>query len=85
MNSLSASPKRSPEAAAYGKEVANPLLQAYHIGVIDYLQKWDTQKKMEASLKRLKYGRKGEGISAVNPARYKARFLEFARSSVLKL
>jgi 1-phosphatidylinositol-4-phosphate 5-kinase len=46
----------------------------YHIGVIDYLQQWDLQKKGEKWWKKL-LGKKG--ISAQEPKKYQHRFVTF--------
>ena len=46
----------------------------YHIGVIDYLQQWDLQKKGEKWWKKL-IGKKG--ISAQEPKKYQHRFVTF--------
>lgn len=46
----------------------------YHIGIIDYLQKWDFQKKGEKWWKRL-WGKKD--ISAQEPKKYQLRYMAF--------
>lgn len=46
----------------------------YHIGVIDYLQRWDFQKKGEKWWKRL-WGKKD--ISAQEPKKYQLRYMAF--------
>lgn len=46
----------------------------YHIGVIDYMQKWDFQKKSEKWWKNFT-GKKD--VSAEEPNRYQIRFMEF--------
>lgn len=52
----------------------------YHLGIIDYLQDYHFEKKMENFAKETVLGRSsvahGE-ISAVQPARYAPRFVEF--------
>ncbi len=50
------------------------LDEYYHIGIIDYLQKWDFQKKSESWWKKV-LGKKD--ISAINPKNYCQRFLQF--------
>ena len=42
--------------------------EAYHLGLIDFLQEWNTDKKMERALKRCKKG--ANDISAVEPTAY---------------
>jgi hypothetical protein len=54
----------------------------YHIGLIDYLQDFNLDKKMENLLKQRLLG-KGEGISAVHPKKYAARFIRFMRDHVI--
>lgn len=46
----------------------------YHIGIIDYMQKWDLQKKGEKWWKTL-IGKKD--VSAQQPNIYQKRFLNF--------
>ena len=43
--------------------------QIYHLGIIDYLQKWDISKKLEQCAKRMKGVSKNK-ISAVEPKLY---------------
>ena len=46
----------------------------YHLGIIDYLQAWDLQKKGEQWWKNL-LGKKD--ISAQEPKKYQQRFISF--------
>jgi N-glycosylase/DNA lyase len=46
----------------------------YHISLIDYLQKWDLQKKSEQWWKKL-FGKKD--VSAQQPSVYQFRFMKF--------
>jgi hypothetical protein len=48
--------------------------QVYHIGIIDFLQTWDFQKRAESWLKSGK-----EAPSAVPPEPYQKRFAKFTR------
>jgi hypothetical protein len=54
-------------------------LRAYHMGIIDFLQDWSFEKKVENRLKG-----KGNKISAVPPADYQSRFEKFIIYDVLK-
>lgn len=54
----------------------------YHIGIIDYLQDYNMDKKLENLLK-YHILMKGGGISAVPPPKYAERFIQFMRSSVI--
>lgn len=54
----------------------------YHIGIIDYLQDFNFDKRMENLLKQ-RILSKGEGISAVHPTKYAARFIRFMRDNVI--
>ena len=54
----------------------------YHIGIIDYLQDFNFDKKMENFLK-YRLLMKGAGISAVPPPNYALRFLRFMRDHVI--
>ena len=51
--------------------------EVYHIGIIDYLQKWDLSKKSEAFFKSKILGKDKNLISAVPPEKYEKRFREF--------
>ncbi len=51
----------------------------YHIGIIDYLQDYNFDKKVE-NLAKYHIMMKGSGISAVPPPKYAERFLSFMRS-----
>ena len=42
----------------------------YHFGIIDYLQKWDLQKKSEQCLKMIKTPQGKNEVSAVPPKKY---------------
>ena len=47
----------------------------YHIGIIDYLQEWNFNKKVEQFLKTKFKGAKKRNLSAVEPIFYRERFL----------
>ena len=55
----------------------------YHIALIDYLQEWNFDKKMELFLKRTFKGRQADRISCVEPTAYCARFNNFVRDHVI--
>jgi 1-phosphatidylinositol-4-phosphate 5-kinase len=46
------------------------------MGLIDILQIWDLSKKAERCAKVCILRKDGEGLSAVNPLAYQARFME---------
>ncbi len=52
------------------------------MGVIDYLQDYNSDKKAENFLKQYVKG-KGELISAVHPSKYAPRFLNFMKDEVI--
>lgn len=60
---------------------SNDNSMIYHFGIIDFLQKWTTQKKVE------NFGRSimidETKISCVNPTLFEKRFLDFIRKEVL--
>jgi hypothetical protein len=62
--------------------ISSDLAYIYHISIIDYLQDYNFDKKMENFLKRVWRGPKAE-ISAVNPRRYGRRFKEFMEGEVI--
>jgi Phosphatidylinositol-4-phosphate 5-Kinase len=49
----------------------------YYIGIIDILQRYNSRKRMETSLKRLLY--EESAISCVEPQLYERRFVDFFR------
>ena len=53
----------------------------YHVGIIDFLQRWTPWKKMENFLKSRLTDQMQ--ISYINPELYKQRFLTFIRREVL--
>ena len=46
----------------------------YHLGVIDILQTWTYKKRMERFFKIVFRGVDGDGLSAISPKLYQARF-----------
>ena len=59
--------------------------EIYHLGIIDYLQTWNSQKKAESCLKRTFFCRQKQGLSAVMPKEYADRFLLFSSENVFKM
>lgn len=55
----------------------------YHISIIDYLQVWNMNKKMESFAKKWFLGKDGQKISAVPPGKYAQRFKRFMFRQVL--
>ena len=53
----------------------------YHFGIIDFLQKWTTQKKIENFVRSRLMDE--TQISCVNPLLFETRFLAFIRKEVL--
>ena len=51
--------------------------EIYHLGVIDYLQKWDSSKKREKFFKVKVLNAKWRELSAVEPYFYRERWLDF--------
>ncbi|RHY29958.1 hypothetical protein DYB32_004742 [Aphanomyces invadans] len=66
-------PRRVPRS---GKRVANTVVGPayYHLGVIDILQTWTLQKRMERFVKVHLRRVDGDGLSAIAPDKYKKRF-----------
>ena len=50
------------------------ILEAYSIGIIDFLQLWNAEKGAEKFVKQI-LGKDAIGISAVEPLSYGKRFL----------
>jgi 1-phosphatidylinositol-4-phosphate 5-kinase len=60
--------------------------QVYHFGIIDFLQDWNLQKKIERQYKlafKLKKGNSSD-LSAVAPEVYQKRFSDFLSKHVLR-
>lgn len=76
-------PKKFDRSQYYGRNVfiSSDGREIYHIGLIDYLQLWDSRKFIENCVKSKILARKNETISAVHPDLYMSRFLEFMRSA----
>lgn len=62
--------------------ISKDLAYIYHISIIDYLQDYNFDKKLENLLKKVWRGPKAE-ISAVSPWRYGRRFKEFMEGEVI--
>lgn len=54
----------------------------YLIGIIDYLQEFNTRKFLENKYKKMLYGKEVANISAVNPTIYSHRMFEFAKNHI---
>ncbi|GLE00568.1 hypothetical protein PINS_up009325 [Pythium insidiosum] len=71
--SVSSSGRRLPRS---GMRMANTVVGPayYHLGIIDILQTWTFQKRMERFAKIVFKGVDGDGLSAIPPKIYKKRF-----------
>jgi len=57
--------------------------QAYHFGIIDFLQTWNFSKKLERIWKiSVNRGIKSK-LSAVPPKQYQARFMNFVKEAIM--
>lgn len=54
----------------------------YHIAIIDYLQDYNLEKKLENRLKVF-INKEGAEISAIQPKEYATRYLRFMRDKVI--
>ena len=54
-----------------------------HLAIIDYLQLWNMNKKLERYSKIYLLGKNGDGLSAINPKAYAARFTKFMKEFVI--
>ena len=61
-------------------EHGNPTSIIYYMGVIDILTVYNWKKKGENFLKSIKYSE--ADISAVNPKKYAARFVQFMKDGM---
>ena len=46
----------------------------YHIAIIDYLQEWNLDKKLERLMKTVLLGKDKKSLSAIEPEAYATRF-----------
>lgn len=53
----------------------------YHISIIDYLQDFNLEKRLENKFKMI-HNKKGAEISAIEPKSYATRYLKFMRDKV---
>lgn len=60
--------------AGYGNSLADRCI--FLFGIIDLLQEWTLSKKLERYVKVAVAGHAGEGVSAIEPDKYAARFRE---------
>ena len=56
--------------------------RTYHISIIDYLQEWNLQKKVERFTKTVLLGKDRETLSAVKPDVYGPCFRSFMEKNV---
>lgn len=57
--------------------LASNWKEAYHIGIIDYLQEWNYKKKAEHCAKKFFRRNDPKKLSAVDPDQYSERFAKF--------
>ena len=57
--------------------------RVYHIAIIDYLQEWNMQKKLERFTKTVLLGKDGPTLSAIEPEAYATRFRSFVEKYVI--
>ena len=79
--------KESSGKNMFKMEARKPLYsrdfsEIYHIGIIDYLQTWDSNKKCENFMKTKFLSKKN--VSAVPPEEYSQRFQDFTADKVFK-
>lgn len=60
--------------------ISNDCTEAYHFGVIDYLQRWNGSKKREKFFKVNVLNKKWQNLSAVEPKFYQSRWVDFVQS-----
>ena len=60
------------------------LAEVYHIGIIDYLQEWNLQKKGENFAKTFFKPDRKPKLSAIPPQKYRTRFIDFMSGKVFR-
>ena len=56
--------------------------KTYYLALIDYLQKYDTMKKVENKFKSMKNRMSSENLSSIPPKPYRERFLSFVKEVI---
>lgn len=51
--------------------------EAYYMGIIDFQQKWDWNKRAERFVKVRLKGADPQGLSSINPIKYRERCVEW--------
>ena len=69
---------------ADGKNQCTNHERVYHLGVIDYLQEWNFNKMGERFLKTRIKGMDGQQLSALKPAEYSQRYLDYMNKYIFK-
>ena len=59
--------------------------EIYHIGIIDYLQLWNTSKKVERFYKSSICRKDGAKLSSIGSSAYASRWIDFISTSILSL
>jgi hypothetical protein len=59
--------------------------ETVHLSIIDYLQEWNTNKKLERMYKTQILQKSGSGLSAIEPISYAQRFKWFVERYVLNV
>ena len=57
--------------------------RVYHIAIIDYLQEWNLNKKLERGTKTVLWGKNKKNLAAIEPETYGKRFKSFMEKNVL--
>jgi hypothetical protein len=63
---------KGPASTFFAKTVTGPAI--YHFGIIDFLQNWTFQKKIERAMKIYFFRKDPDGLSVMHPQQYKTRF-----------
>jgi hypothetical protein len=56
----------------------------YHLALIDYLQEWNLDKKLERFAKITFKNANPAGLSAIEPDAYQKRFMRFMKDTVFE-
>lgn len=63
---------KGPDSTFAAQTVTGPAI--YHFGIIDFLQNWTLQKRIERAFKIYFFRKDPDGLSVMNPIDYKLRF-----------
>ena len=78
-------PIRKFDKTSRNAHIIKGKTETIHLSIIDYLQEWNLNKKIERAYKVNVLQKSGSGLSAVEPDQYAQRFKRFVERFVLNV